>query len=584
MKSFRTILPFLRAHLWKYIFGILSLIWVDIASLLTPQVFKRFADWAQVGELTHARALWAAAVTLGLGIAVAVGRFGWRMNIFGTARKLEYWLRDLLFGKYLSLDDQFFTKHRTGDLMANVSNDVLMVRNTMGGGILMVFDSIFMSFLTVFLMIYTVGLKTALMGLLALPFLGILVYLMAKPLQKRSRDVQDTFSDLTIEVQENISGIGSIKAFVIEENRFHSFNQVNEKYRKDNMALVKISAIFDPMIGLISGIAFVIFILYSINEMVMGRMSLGDFIAVSTYINMMIWPLIAMGMVVSNFQRGIAAMSRINEVLSAKAKVTEPQHTVTPEDTYTTITFRDVWFRYGEDLPWVLEGVSFQVPAHKTVAILGRTGSGKTTILNLLLRRYDVSKGEILLNGVNIKDLSFDEIYSRMAYVEQESFLFSRTIAGNIAFSANANYDKARVEEAAQFSQVHGDIEAMPEGYQTWVGERGVTLSGGQKQRVSIARAYYQEAEVLILDDSLSAVDTNTEKRIIEQLDQFKRSLIIVSQRVSTVKEADEILVLHEGKISQRGNHSSLMADQDGFYKNLYERQLLELELDETEV
>lgn len=277
-------------------------------------------------------------------------------------------------------------------------------------------------------------------------------------------------------------------------------------------------------------------------------------------------------------------MNRINDVLRARAKVKECQNPLTLDaNEYATIEFKNVSFRYAEDLPWVLEDINFKLEPHKSMAILGRTGTGKTTILNLLLRRFDVTSGEILINGINIKDLSFADIFKRIAYVEQENFLFSRTIAGNIAFAPEGEYKMEEVKNAAVFSQVHHDIEDMPEAYETWVGERGITLSGGQKQRVSIARAYYHDAEVLILDDSLSAVDTNTEKEILKQLRKFQQSLIIVSQRVSTAKEADEILVLEDGQITQRGRHDTLM-QEEGFYKELYERQLLELELDEVEV
>ncbi len=579
MKTFRTILPFMKKHKWHYIWGILALIVVDLANLLLPQVIKRFANWAKDGTMDQDKVLWTALAVIILGSLVGIGRFFWRTNIFGTARRLEHWLRAELFNKYLSLDDHFFTQHRTGDLMAHATNDILMVRNTLGGGIIMTVDALFMSVFTIALMIYTVGIKTALVGLLALPFLSIMVAFVAKPLQNRSRAVQDTFSDMTIEVQENLSGISSIKSFVIEENRSDSFSKVNKQYAKDNMALVRIAAIMEPMVSLISGAAFIIFLFYSINQMVHGQLTLGDFLAVQTYIMMMIWPLIAMGMLVASFQRGIAAMSRINEILNSKAKVKEPHIPMQAAEGETTIEFKDVWFRYADDLPWVLEGVSFKLEPHKSLAILGRTGTGKTTIINLLLRRYDVTQGEILLNGVNIKDLCLEDLYSRMAYVEQESFLFSRSIAGNIAFSSEESYDLDRVKSAAKFSQVHDDIEQMPEGYTTWVGERGVTLSGGQKQRVSIARAYYAQAETLILDDSLSAVDTNTEKSILNHLKTFSHSLIMVSQRVSTVKGADQIMVIEDGKISQRGNHQTLMEDTEGFYHKLYQRQLLELEL-----
>ena len=582
MREYRTIIPFIKENKGRYIIGLIALLVVDVASLLMPQVLKRFGDWAQFGELTAERIAWVAVLVLVLGLFVAVGRFGWRKYIFGTARRLEYWLRDKLFSKYLSLDDTFYNQNRTGDLMAHATNDVLMVRNSMGGGIIMIVDAVFMTLFTVIMMVYTVGIRTAGVALVALPFLTVMVYKMGGPLQRRSRDVQDTFSEMTTEVQENVSGIASIKAFGIEEDRAGAFAQINDQYRSNNLRLVKIAAFFDPLISLISGIAFVIFLFYGVSRIVLGELTLGDFIAVINYLNMMIWPLIAMGMVVNSFQRGIAAMTRINEILVAEPRVQESRNPVTMDEGGSHIEFKNVWFRYGDNLPWVLEGVSFTVEPQESLAILGRTGSGKTTILNLLLRRYDVTEGQILLNGDDIRDIAYEDLYSAIAYVEQESFLFSRTIAGNIAFADEGDYDEAKIREAAEFSQVVTDIEGMPDGFETWVGERGVTLSGGQKQRIAIARAYYQGTDVLVLDDSLSAVDTNTEKRILNQLVTFRRGLILVSQRVSSVRDADTILVLENGVIAQRGSHRELMEEPEGFYAELFERQLLEMVLDET--
>lgn len=582
MREYRSIIPFLRKNKWRYLLGITALLFVNTANLLVPQVMRIFTDWAQEGVLNTQRIAWAAWGIVILGLTVAAGRYVWRIYIFGTARRLEHWLRDLLFQKYLSLDDHFFNHHRTGDLMAHVTNDVLMVRNSLGGGIILITDAVFMSLFTIFMMIYTVGLKTALVALGALPFITVMVLGLSRPLHRRSRAVQDTFSELTTEVQENISGINNIKAFGIEENQLASFEEVNRTYQEKNMDLLRLSALFDPLIQLISGVALAIFIFFGIQRMQAGFLSLGDFIAVLNYVLLMVWPLMAIGLVVNSFQRGIASMGRINEILAARPRVEEAQNPAcsrSGEGAPVRIEFRDVWFRYGDGLPWVLKGVSFTLDKNESLAILGRTGTGKTTLLMLLLRRYDVSSGQILVNGKDVRDLSYEELYSSIALVEQETFLFSRTIAGNIAFSADGQSDLDKVQEAAAFARVAGDIEAMPDGYETWVGERGVTLSGGQKQRLAIARAYYREPRVLVLDDSLSAVDTNTERDILRHLEDLHQSLILVSQRVSTVQRADRILVLEDGVIAQAGRHDQLLEEPEGFYARLYQRQLLEHEL-----
>ncbi|NLJ70529.1 MAG: ABC transporter ATP-binding protein [Clostridiaceae bacterium] len=579
MKQYRTILPFIKQHKSRYFLGILALIFVDITHLLVPQVLRAFADWMQKGELNVERITFSALAVIILGLCVAIGRYGWRMNLFGTARKLEYWLRAKLFNKYLSLDDSFYNYHRTGDLMAHVTNDVLMVRNSMGGGIIMIIDSIFMTIFTVIMMIYTVGFKTALIALTALPFLTIFVFFVLKPMQLRSRRVQDSFSEMTNEVQENISGIHNIKAFGIEDNRSRSFSRVNQDYQRKNIDMMRLNVLFDPIVSLISGIALVVFIVYGVYRLLDGSMTLGDFVAIIDYLRLMVWPLIAIALVVNSFQRGIASMTRINEILAVKSRIVESTAPAEVDLSSVKIEFRDVSFRYNNKSPWVLKNISFVLENQKSIAILGRTGSGKSTVLQLLLRRYDVNSGQILLNDIDIRDLALTDLYRAIALVEQESFLFSRSIARNIAFSSSDDYDSVKVRRSAEFSQISQDIAAMPDGYDTWVGERGVTLSGGQKQRISLARAHYKDTKVLVMDDSLSAVDTNTEKSILKQLKKYQQSLILVSQRVSTVQAADQILVIEDGEITQRGDHVTLLQDTEGFYARLYQRQLLESEL-----
>ncbi len=579
MKEYRTILPFLKENIWHYIFGIIALIAVDVANLLIPQVLKVFGDKAQFGELTVEIVGWIALTVIGLGLIVAIGRFIWRINIFGTARKLEYWLRRKLFHKYLQLDDTFYNHHRIGDLMAHVTNDVLMVRNSMGGGIVMIFDAVFITVFTVIMMIFTVGLKISLIAILALPFLAITVSFMAKPMRQRSRQVQDTFSELTNEVQENISGIHNIKAFNIEKNCTDAFLGVNEKYKKKNINLLKISALFDPLITFIAGVALIVFIMYGVRGIRQNTLTLGDFIAVIQYVRLMVWPMVALGMVVNTFQRGIAAITRINEILKQEPTIKEPENPIPIPLDQVKLEFRNVSFRYHEDEPYILKNISFTVENQKSLAILGRTGSGKSTILSLIMRRYDVSSGSILINDVDIRDISFADLYAAIALVEQESFLFSRSIARNIAFSSDDSFLEDDIKASAIFSQIDQDIMQMPEQYETWVGERGVTLSGGQKQRISIARAHYQDTKMLILDDALSAVDTNTEHYILNHLKEYRQSLILVSQRVSTVKNADQIIVIENGEVVQRGNHELLLKQTGGFYEQLYHRQLLEAEL-----
>lgn len=574
MRTYRTIFPFLKKNYWHYIIGIVVLMAVDFANLLIPQIFRSFADLSTTGQLTEENLMALILRLLFIGGIMVVGRFIWRTQIFGTARRMDYWLRDKLFQKYLSLDTDYFNKNRTGDLMARATNDISAVRDSMGGGIMMVIDSLFMTIFTVVMMVSTAGLKTTAVALVSLPFLVIAVTKIIRPLNRRSRIVQDTFGELTTEVQENLSGIRVIKAFAIEDNRSHSFESINEKYSDKVMDLNWVDGLFDPMITLISGFSFFVFIIYGAKGVLSGTITVGSFVAIIQYLDLIIWPLIAMGLVISQFQRGVSSMERLNEIFRTQAKVHENEFATKLDDPKGKVEFKDVSFRYSSDSPWILKDVSFTLEPGHSLAILGRTGSGKSTLINLLLRRFDVTEGEILVDGVDIRNLTFDSLYRVFGVVAQESFLFSRPIDANIAFSSEEVNDD-HVRRAAEFAQVDKDIEAMPQGYKSMVGERGVTLSGGQQQRVSIARAYYKNAPVLIMDDSLSAVDTETESRILAQLSQHKKGLIMVSQRISTVESLEEIIVIEDGRISQRGKHTDLVS-QEGFYKELYQLQLLE--------
>ena len=574
MHAYRTILPFLKKNYWHYIIGIVVLMVVDFANLLIPQIFRSFADLTTTGQLTEESLMALILRLILIGVVMVVGRFIWRTQIFGTARRMDYWLRDKLFQKYLSLDTDYFNKNRTGDLMARATNDISAVRDSMGGGVMMVIDSLFMTIFTVVMMVSTAGLLTTAVALVSLPFLVVAVVKIIRPLNRRSRVVQDTFGELTTEVQENLSGIRVIKAFAIEDNRSRSFEAINEKYSDKVMDLNRIDGLFDPMITLISGFSFFVFIIYGAKGALSGAITVGSFVAIIQYLDLIIWPLIAMGLVISQFQRGVTSLERLNEIFRTRPKVRENEFATELKDPKGRVEFKKVSFRYGPDSPWILQDVSFTLEPGHSLAILGRTGSGKSTLINLLLRRFDVTEGEILVDGVDVRNLTFESLYRVFGVVAQESFLFSRPIDANIAFSSD-DLDEDRVRRAAEFAQVNKDIEAMPMGYESMVGERGVTLSGGQQQRVSIARAYYKDAPVLIMDDSLSAVDTETESRILSQLAQHKKGLIMVSQRISTVESLEEIIVIEEGRISQRGSHADLVS-QEGFYKELYHLQLLE--------
>lgn len=576
MKAFRTMSPFLKRYKWSYFFGVLFLIMVDTASLLIPQVIKQFTDRIQFNTLTIELAIRYALAMVVLGVFISVGRFVWRTLLFGVSRKAEYYLRDKLFLHLETLDANFYNHNKTGDIMAHATNDVQTVRMSLGAGIMMVIDSMFMTVLTVVMMIITVGIGATLVALLALPIISVIVWVFSPRFHERSRRVQNTFSEMTDLVQESLSGIRVIKTFAIEEVQEREFEGVNHKYMRKNLELIRLSGMFDPLIQAIASVSFVVFLIYGVRQVFVGNMTLGGFLAVINYLSMILWPLIALGMVVNMFQRGIASIERLNGIYSQKSAMVETSSPVAMENPKGNIRFERVSFRYGPDQPDVLKEIDLTVENGQSLAILGRTGSGKTTLVNLLLRLYDVTEGAITFDGHDLRDLSFNDLRSNIGYAPQDNFLFSKDIKTNIAFGRSDEVPFEEIREAAAFADIDEDILAFPKGYDTVVGERGVTLSGGQKQRVSIARAYLKRAPLLIFDDSLSAVDTETESNILSHLGQISdQNLILISQRISTIKHADHIVVLEDGRIVQRGDHDSLL-EEEGLYKSLYERQQLE--------
>ncbi len=584
MDAFRTIVPFLKENRRQYLFGIAMLILVDATNLFIPQLVRRFANLAVSGELTRTRLGFLAGLILLLGLLMAAGRYFWRMNIFGAGRKLQYWLRRKIFKKLLELDDSFYHQHSTGDLMAHVTNDVMTVGNAMGGGVMILVDSVFMTSFTVFMMVLTIGWKHTAMALIALPLLVFVIFKIMGPIQRRSRILQNAFSDLTTEVQENLDGMRVIKSTGIESFRGQSFGRVNDRYASDFIRWVRWDQLFDPIITLISGLSFVVFILYGTLSIAAGTLMLGDFVAAFEYLFMILWPLTALGLVASHVQRGLSSIQRINEILYSAPAI----HVISPDQENAwdrhpvRIVFQDVSFRYGKDRPWVLRHISFQVEPGESLAISGRTGAGKTTIIQLLLHRYEATEGIILIDGRDVRSFSQNQLAEIFGVVAQETFLFSRSIASNIAFGSrpsSGSQDPGQwedpIQSAAAFAQIADEVEQMRDQYETVIGERGMTLSGGQKQRLSIARAIYTDPLILVLDDALSAVDTDTEYRFLLELKQKHIGIILISQRVSAMKDADQIIVLEEGRLTQRGTHEALLG-QTGFYADLYHRQWLE--------
>ncbi len=577
MKAFRTLKDFFKEHKSNYFFGIIWLILIDAVQLLVPQILRDVTNLLQQGLLTIQILIKYCILILLTGLIIAIGRYFWRIYIFGNSRKLEYHLRDMLFNHLLTLSPNYYNTHSTGDLMAHATNDIDAVRASLGQGIIMFVDAIFLTTLSVIMMIKTTNLKLTIIALFTLPFITIAVGKFGKIIHKRFRSVQEAFSNFTDTTRENFSGIRVIKSFVQEELALEEFSSANKNNLEKNMELVKVSGIFHPLIQFVASLSFLVVIVYGSKLVILDTISLGDFIAFNNYLSLLIWPMMAIGFVINIIQRGIASMERINVILEEKPEIVDSNDAVPLTNVKGKIEFKNVYFKYPNSQSYVLEDINFTIEEGNTLAIVGRTGSGKTTIVNLLLRLYETDKGTILLDDIDIKNIQIKSLRDNISYVPQDNFLFSSSIKDNIGFAFDEKIPDEQIISAAKVAEVYDNIIEFPNGFDTILGERGVTLSGGQKQRIAIARAIAKDGPILILDDSLSSVDTETEEKILNNLENMmgEKTIIIISHRISTVKNADQIIVLDNGKIIERGNHESLLKI-DGLYRYLYEKQLLE--------
>jgi ATP-binding cassette subfamily B multidrug efflux pump len=577
MKNFKTLKDFFIKNKWQYILGILWLIIVDSIQLIVPQILRKVTNQLQYNALTFKLLVKYGVYIILTGLVIAAGRYFWRIYIQGTSRKLEYYLRNKLFNHMQSLSTNYFNTHKTGDLMALATNDINAVRLALGQGVVMLVDSIFITILAFVMMIKTTNIKLTLIALLTLPFIALVVGKFGKVIHKKFRIVQESFSNLTDTTQESFAGIRVVKSFVQEDEVIDNFLKVNEDNLNKNLNLVKVSGTFFPLIQFMASISFLIVLWYGGKLVIIEEISLGDFVAFNTYLGLLVWPMMAIGWVINLMQRGAASMERINSLLAEKPDIVDNEKSIDLKDIKGFVEFKNVSFKYPNSTKYSIKNINFTIPEGNTLAIIGRTGSGKSTIVNLLLRLFDVEEGEILLDGVNIKDIRIQCLRENIGYVPQDNFLFSTTISENIAFAFDENIPNRDILEAAKKAEVYDNIINFPDKFDTVLGERGVTLSGGQKQRISIARALIKNSPILILDDSLSSVDTETEEKILNNLKTVtdKKTAIIISHRISTVKNSDEIIVIDDGEIIERGNHESLL-NLNGLYKDIYDKQLLE--------
>ncbi len=568
-----------RKYLWRYRWGMaagtICLVWKDLAQALQPLMIGRAVD-ALASSHNHLFVRFAAYL-VGLALIKGLFQFGMRVIIIGISRDIEYDLRNDLFAHLVTLAPEYYARTRTGDVMARATNDLNAVRMMLGPGVMYCAETSLTFILAVAIMV-SVDWRLAFYALLPAPLVSLAVIFFGRRIHSRFEAIQAMFSDISSRVQENLSGVRMIRAFVQEKAELRRFEELNQEFIGQNLRLVLIQGVFQPLLEVLIGFTFLVVLWMGGHDVLTHRISIGSFIMFNTYMGMLVWPMIALGWVVNLMQRGSASLDRINQILHEKPSIGPPPSPVSMAHARGEIEYRGVAMEYGSGR--ALDGVDLVIPAGATIAIVGHTGSGKSTLVSLAPRLFDPTHGSVLIDGTDLRLADPAEVRRLIGFVPQETFLFSATIAENIAFGVERATPE-QVRRAAEIAGLAGDIEDFPNGYETMVGERGITLSGGQKQRTAIARAILRDPRILILDDALSSVDTLTEERILTHLAGVMRgrTVILISHRVSTVRQADRIIVLEKGRIVEQGTHAELV-NAGGYYADLAQKQMLEEELE----
>ncbi|HXB22807.1 MAG TPA: ABC transporter ATP-binding protein [Candidatus Solibacter sp.] len=583
-KHLRPLWPYLRKYRGTLVLGAISVLLTNGIWVLFPQVVRRTMDVlkqvdSQDAGTTRHELFICCLLMLAIAFTKGIFQFLTRWLVIGVSRDIEYDLRNDIFRHLESLSLSYYQKNRTGDIMARATNDLNAVRMLLGPAIMYSANTLVFTIAALIFM-WRTSPRLTMYAFVPLPLASVAIQYFGRKIHERFEKIQAQFSEISALAQENFSGARAIRAYSQEESEISLFETSNREYVNRALPLARLTGMLWPSLELMLGLGVVVAFWLGGREVILHRISPGNFVAFLTYIVQLTWPIIALGWVINIFQRGTASMGRLNEILVAQPDITDAQVAADLRNKETIagdIEFHDLSFSYN-GVP-VLHNINLRVPAGSSLAVVGPTGSGKTTLVNLIPRVYDSNSGTMLVDGRNIREYPLETLRRNVGFVPQETFLFSDTVRENIAFGVEGATDE-QIRAAAEAANIAGDIEGFPEGYNTLVGERGITLSGGQKQRTAIARAIIRNPRVLVLDDALSSVDTYTEEKILNHLREIMRgrTTIFISHRVSTVRNADRIAVLHEGRVVELGTHDELLR-RDGYYTDLYNKQLLEEEL-----
>ncbi len=583
MNSFKFILQYLKKYKYRYFAGVVTLFIVDFMSLLIPKITGTIIDKLTLNNVTMKNIYIYILGIIIVGVIIAIGRFFWRFFIFGAARNIEKEIRNGMFKHLEKMSVEYFNEHKAGDLMTRFLSDLTAVRKAIGPTVITIFDATIMTLMVIVQMMIYVNIKLTLIAIIPMFLICVSEIYYGKLMEKRFKQSQEAISSMADFVQESFSGVRVIKAFVRERAEFYKFNTANLLTKQKNLRVVKLQAITMPLLDVIIGLSSLATLIYGGYLAIVGKITLGKFVAFNQYVSMLVWPMLACGETITMLSQGGASLKRIKDIFDEKPEIFDRCDVEDIEKINGKIEFKNLTFIHRGDSEPTLNNINLKIDEGTTLAIIGKTGNGKSTLVNLLLHLYNANDGMIFIDDKDINNIPLKTLRENIAYVPQDNFLFSNTLKSNIAFGVE-NEEMEEITKATMAACIHENIIDFPKGYETIVGERGVTLSGGQKQRSSIARALIKDAPILILDDALSAVDTNTEENILKNLKENRKgkTTILIAHRISTIKNADIIMVLDDGKIREVGTHTELVSNND-LYKDMFEKQKLEESLKERE-